>query len=258
MTLQEKILYCRKKQGLSQEALAEKIGVSRQAISKWETGEATPEVGKLSLLAKTFHVTVDWLLSEEEPEETTTTANAANNNHSGDGNSDFLFGKRGYQNEKGIFEKIKRMIVKYSWIAGVYIALAGLLIVGVGFGGRVMFHSMFNIATDQMNNMSEMMTMYTEYPEVKYNESDKQDLEEFQKEAGKFFPEAVEDINTEDSDSTKDLGNIGNVNSMISGFHSIINGFTLVIIIVGAVMMLAGIVLAVYLKVKANKKKETE
>ena len=38
MNLQEKIYDCRKKAGLSQEALAEKIGVSRQAISKWETG----------------------------------------------------------------------------------------------------------------------------------------------------------------------------------------------------------------------------
>lgn len=38
MTLSGKILYCRKKAGLSQEALAEKLGVSRQAVSKWETG----------------------------------------------------------------------------------------------------------------------------------------------------------------------------------------------------------------------------
>ena len=38
MNLAEKILYCRKKAGLSQEALAEKLGVSRQAVSKWETG----------------------------------------------------------------------------------------------------------------------------------------------------------------------------------------------------------------------------
>lgn len=67
MKLQEKILYCRKKAGLSQEALAEKIGVSRQAISKWETGEASPEVGKLLMLARAFGVTTDWLLSEEEP-----------------------------------------------------------------------------------------------------------------------------------------------------------------------------------------------
>ncbi len=38
MKLNEKIYHCRKKAGLSQEALAERIGVSRQAISKWETG----------------------------------------------------------------------------------------------------------------------------------------------------------------------------------------------------------------------------
>lgn len=43
MNLQDKIVYCRKKAGLSQEALAEKIDVSRQAISKWETGEAMPD-----------------------------------------------------------------------------------------------------------------------------------------------------------------------------------------------------------------------
>lgn len=51
MNLSVKILYCRKKAGLSQEALAEKLGVSRQAISKWETGESVPELSKLVLLA---------------------------------------------------------------------------------------------------------------------------------------------------------------------------------------------------------------
>ena len=64
MNLSEKILYCRKKAGLSQEALAEKLGVSRQAISKWETGESVPELSKLVLLARAFDVTTDWLLSE--------------------------------------------------------------------------------------------------------------------------------------------------------------------------------------------------
>lgn len=68
MNLSEKILYCRKKAGLSQEALAEKLGVSRQAISKWETGESVPELSKLVLLARAFDVTTDWLLSESEPE----------------------------------------------------------------------------------------------------------------------------------------------------------------------------------------------
>ncbi|MBE5782126.1 MAG: helix-turn-helix transcriptional regulator [Clostridiales bacterium] len=65
MKLNEKIYWCRKKAGLSQEALAEIIGVSRQSISKWETGEASPEISKLPLLARAFHVTADWLLSED-------------------------------------------------------------------------------------------------------------------------------------------------------------------------------------------------
>ena len=67
MRLNEKILYYRKKTGLSQEALAAKVGVSRQAVSKWELGETTPDVEKLVILAKVFGVTTDELLGLEEP-----------------------------------------------------------------------------------------------------------------------------------------------------------------------------------------------
>lgn len=68
MRLHEKITLFRKKNGLSQEELAEKIGVSRQAVSKWETGDALPEITKLKALAETFNVTVDFLLDEETTE----------------------------------------------------------------------------------------------------------------------------------------------------------------------------------------------
>lgn len=67
MKLNEKIQSYRKKAGLSQEALAAKVGVSRQAVSKWEVGDATPELDKLMALAKTFGVTTDELLGMEEP-----------------------------------------------------------------------------------------------------------------------------------------------------------------------------------------------
>jgi len=67
MKLNEKILYYRKRAGLSQEALAAKIGVSRQAVSKWELGETTPDVEKLVLLAQSFGVTTDELLGMKEP-----------------------------------------------------------------------------------------------------------------------------------------------------------------------------------------------
>lgn len=71
MRLSEKIYLCRKQCGASQEELASRLGVSRQAVSKWETGDAEPELSKLRALAEAFHVSTDWLLSGsgEVPEE---------------------------------------------------------------------------------------------------------------------------------------------------------------------------------------------
>ena len=59
--LSEKIYSLRRKSGLSQEQLAEKIGVSRQAISKWEGGLSTPELEKLRALSECFQITIDEL-----------------------------------------------------------------------------------------------------------------------------------------------------------------------------------------------------
>ncbi len=68
MTLGEKIMELRKKRGLSQEDLAITLGVSRQAVSKWETEESTPDTDKIVALAEYFNVTTDWLLRDIEPE----------------------------------------------------------------------------------------------------------------------------------------------------------------------------------------------
>ena len=65
--LSEKIYELRRRDGLSQETLAEKIGVSRQAVSKWETGAATPELDKLRALCAFFGVTLDELTGEDPP-----------------------------------------------------------------------------------------------------------------------------------------------------------------------------------------------
>ena len=69
MTLGRRIQELRKKQGLSQEALGEKLGVSRQAISRWEMDGAVPEVDKLIALSKLFGVSLNDLLQVEQPEE---------------------------------------------------------------------------------------------------------------------------------------------------------------------------------------------
>lgn len=62
--LSEKIYALRRKSGLSQEQLAEKIGVSRQAISKWEGGLSTPELDKLKALSEYFQITMDELICD--------------------------------------------------------------------------------------------------------------------------------------------------------------------------------------------------
>ena len=148
MKLSEKIYVCRKKAGLSQDALAEKLDVSRQAVSKWENGEAVPETGKLPGLAKAFGVTIDWLLSEEEPvqeevrntpeedgilrggtsadawEELFGTAEADGKPHSDrPAQSDFL---------DRLPWIVGRLVRMWGWLAGVYVAIGGAGIAGIG------------------------------------------------------------------------------------------------------------------------------
>ncbi len=65
MALSEKLYELRKKRALSQEQLAEQLGVSRQAISKWESGKAVPETDTLISISKYFDVSLDYLMKEE-------------------------------------------------------------------------------------------------------------------------------------------------------------------------------------------------
>ncbi len=66
MTVGQRIAQKRKELGLSQEALGERLGVSRQAIYKWESDAALPEIEKLVNLSREFSVSIDWLLGEED------------------------------------------------------------------------------------------------------------------------------------------------------------------------------------------------
>lgn len=69
MTLGQRIQALRKQHGLSQEGLGERLGVSRQAISRWEMDGAVPEVDKLIAMARLFGVSLNQLLGVEEPEQ---------------------------------------------------------------------------------------------------------------------------------------------------------------------------------------------
>lgn len=77
MILADKIIRLRKKNSWSQEELAEKMKVSRQAVSKWEAAQTTPDLEKILQLSRLFGVTTDYLLKDElEDEEFTDSAEA--------------------------------------------------------------------------------------------------------------------------------------------------------------------------------------
>lgn len=69
MDFSEKILSLRKSRGLTQEQLAEKLNVSRQSVSKWESGQAIPELETIVALCRVFDITTDYLLKPSEMDE---------------------------------------------------------------------------------------------------------------------------------------------------------------------------------------------
>ncbi len=120
MKLHEKITVYRKKCGLSQETLAEKIGVSRQAVSKWETGEALPEITKLKALADCFDVTVDFLLDDNADE------------YQPQSNMQITGFDRFVDFVGGLAEKFVLFLKMHSWIVGIVIILIGASITSRG------------------------------------------------------------------------------------------------------------------------------
>ena len=127
MKLHEKIAWYRRRAKLSQEELAARVGVSRQAVSKWELGESTPEVSKLLALARAFGVTTDQLLSEEDP----SPAPEPTPEPSPEGGLPPAFGFLG------------RMVRRWGWLAGVWLALQGAGVALVGGIARYAFGQMF-------------------------------------------------------------------------------------------------------------------
>ena len=69
MILADKIIRLRKQNGWSQEELAERMHVSRQAVSKWEAAQTTPDLEKILMLSKLFGVSTDYLLKDELEQE---------------------------------------------------------------------------------------------------------------------------------------------------------------------------------------------
>ena len=115
MKFNEKLIELRKKEGLSQEELGYKLNVTRQTVSKWELGQTTPEMSKLTQIANLFKVSVDELVNEEDIKH-------IEDNKNNIGNKEFL-------NEEN-YPKNKKKIIKTSLI---------ILIIGLLIGGSLIF-----------------------------------------------------------------------------------------------------------------------
>ena len=134
MELYEKLYELRRASGMSQEELAEKLGVSRQAVSKWESGATQPELSKLIELSKLYSVSVDELLSLEhaKPEQDAAESPVQSNA------------------EKAPAEKLSFRdfcIQHKKIIGGAAVALAALIAVGVHYNNRI------NSLSTQVNDL---------------------------------------------------------------------------------------------------------
>lgn len=141
MKLSEKIMYYRKRAGMNQEMLADRLGVSRQAVSKWETGEAVPELSKVVLLAKIFGVTTDALLLDDEAEETPEPAPAE---PAAAPQTSWVEAVPGV---------IGRLLRRYGWLCGVYIAVVGAFFTLMGAAARGISNSMMNGFQSSVDSM---------------------------------------------------------------------------------------------------------
>ncbi|MGN1195216.1 MAG: helix-turn-helix domain-containing protein [Acutalibacteraceae bacterium] len=108
MKINEKIYTLRKKLGWSQDELADKLSVSRQSVSKWETGDSVPEPAKLLSLAKIFSVTTDYLLDDSQSEYIPPQA------------------AKSIDTADKVTSKAESLLRNYGWILGVVLLLLGL------------------------------------------------------------------------------------------------------------------------------------
>lgn len=152
MKLNEKITYYRRHAGYSQQTLADLMGVSRQSVSKWETGDSLPEVTKLPQLAQLFGVTTDHLLSEEDPveeaekpifrdEETSFFDRPSGD----DARESPEYGANTHSRQSTVDEIashlprfLGKLVRLYGWVAGIRIAISGVLLLVFCLVGTVM------------------------------------------------------------------------------------------------------------------------
>lgn len=118
MKFNEKLVMLRKQHNLSQEQVAEKLGVARQTISKWELGETTPEMDKLIIISELYNITLDELMKEENEGKVVNDPNSTN------------------------AQKLAGMIIKILKGIGIFIFVAVILYVFLMIIGFIAFNGL--------------------------------------------------------------------------------------------------------------------
>lgn len=140
MELYEKLYELRRASGMSQEELAEKLGVSRQAVSKWESGATQPELPKLIELSKIYQVSVDALLSLEHAKEQQDSSPAA---PAAEGTAQDTV-----EDAPAAKPDFRTFCAQHKKrIGGAAVALAALIAVGVHYNNRI------NTLSTQVNDL---------------------------------------------------------------------------------------------------------
>lgn len=141
MTLGKRIASRRKLIGLSQEALAEQMNVSRQAVSKWESDTTIPEIDKLLLLSKLFEVNVGWLLGAET-----------------DANTGFDFTEQ----QLNALEELLKNYQKSSRVSWIRYPLLGLLILGIVLAALVFGKQIIRLKEDNAHAIEQITELSTD------------------------------------------------------------------------------------------------
>ena len=136
MTIGEKIQVLRKQSGLSQEQLGALVGVSRQAISKWELGESIPDVDNVVQLSNTFGVTTDFLLKNDYGVVDESTAMAAIKRHT----------EVAEPGLKSVFEQVSKTKLAHVGIASSVIGGAGMIFSQMGLLWRTTASLLFIVS----------------------------------------------------------------------------------------------------------------
>ena len=138
MTMGEKIQDLRRRSGMSQDALAEQLGVSRQAVSKWERDEAVPEADKIVSLAKVFHVSTDYLLMDEPAPQAAPA-------------------QPQFRSTNSVLRRLERFARRHGYKGGFILSGIGALVCAVSLGLRAIVNSMASNMIGAGNSMMEGM-----------------------------------------------------------------------------------------------------